>query len=161
MSPKSSPSVLTSPIPRVDVKRSGISLGQTLWLRVVVRGAHGHRHPAPSSHLDPLGLWGLSIPGKLRPREADTGAPNPSSPQHSREYRSSKKCFKMARFDDNQGGMFGGGGGLGSHPGGVGAGTAPLPSAPGASGRVGNRVPAFNLNGFDFCGFVSPFMLIK
>lgn len=109
MSPKSSPSILTSPIPRADVKRSGISLGQTLRLRVVVRGAHGHRQPAPSSHLEPLGLGGLSIPGKLRPREADTGAPNPSSPQLSRQHTSSKKCFKMARFDDNQGGMFGGG----------------------------------------------------
>ena len=28
-------------------------------------------------------------------------------------------------------------------------------------GELGNTVPAFNLNGFDFCGFVSPFMLIK
>lgn len=29
------------------------------------------------------------------------------------------------------------------------------------AGELGNTVPAFNLNGFDFCGFVSPFMLIK
>lgn len=28
-------------------------------------------------------------------------------------------------------------------------------------GELGNAVPALNLNGFDFCGFVSPFMLIK
>lgn len=69
MSPKSSPAILTSPIPRVDVKRSGISLGQTLRLWVVVRGAHRHRHPAPSTQLPsrPLGAVGAQ-----HPRQAET-----------------------------------------------------------------------------------------
>lgn len=37
----------------------------------------------------------------------------------------------------------------------------PFPVLPEQAGELGNTVPAFNLNGFDFCGFVSPFMLIK
>lgn len=57
-------------------------------------------------------------------------------------------------------------GGLGSRVGGVGAGTGvlapfPFPVLLEQPGELGNRVPAFNLNGFDFCGCVSPFMLIK
>ena len=35
---------------------------KTLLLWAVVRGAHGCRHPAPSSRLEPLGLLGAQCP---------------------------------------------------------------------------------------------------
>lgn len=81
--------------------------------------ADGSEDPAPSSHLEPLGLWVLSIQGQPRPKEAMLG-----HPVAVQNHTSTKKCFKTARFDDSQGGMLGD------------AGAAPLH---GAAGRVGEH----------------------
>lgn len=70
---------------------------------------------------------------------------------------STEKCFKMNRFGYRHSRWVPGRSGAGP---GV---PTPLPFLVllEQQGELGRRVSAFNLNGFEFCGFVSPFMLIK
>lgn len=111
----------------------------------VVRGSP--RAKAPSTQLLPRAIGDVGL-GKPGPRDAMLGHQTPA-PLDTRQHTSTNKCFKMARFDVSQGGMTGGAGEL---PGRrtalaqgcwhTGAGAAPLPSAPGAAGRVGEHKPS-------------------
>ena len=149
-SPKPSPSFPASPLPHVGVKRPGTSPGQTLLRQAVVWGptGAGTQHPALG------GVGGLGVLGKRRPRETMLGQ-QISAPLNAQEdTEAPKRCCKMARFGASRGGGFGGAGAGVLAP-------LPFPALPEQPADVGHAVPAFHLNGFDFCGFVSPFMFIK